>query len=146
LSVLKHLLTMSSLTYSFDKGAGEKALRNFHYSQAVIIPGTKIVKCAGQGGWDPEGNLDDSDLKGQVERAFNQVERVLQTVGLSGWEDVYSLRSYHLDIDASLPLVVEQMKSRMPNHSPIWTCIGVTKLADPKMLIELEVEAYDSRQ
>ncbi|WP_369334640.1 hypothetical protein [Streptomyces albidochromogenes] len=29
----------------------------------------------------------------------------------------------------------------MPNHMPTWTCVEVTKLGDPEMLVEIEVEA-----
>jgi enamine deaminase RidA (YjgF/YER057c/UK114 family) len=31
----------------------------------------------------------------------------------------------------------------MPNHQPIWTCVGVTKLAEEDMKVEIEVVAHD---
>jgi enamine deaminase RidA (YjgF/YER057c/UK114 family) len=31
----------------------------------------------------------------------------------------------------------------MPDHAPLWTEIGVTKLGAPGMNVEIEVSAYD---
>lgn len=31
----------------------------------------------------------------------------------------------------------------MPNHQPIWTSVGVTRLAEDDMRVEIEVSAYD---
>ena len=132
---------MSSLQYNNEEGYGEACGPLFHYSQSVTIG--NIVKISGQGGWTFDGsiNLDGEDIKGQVNRAFDNVERVLQAAGLKGWEDVYSVRSYHADLDGTLQMTVDNFKARMPNHKPIWTCVGVKKLAFPGMAIEIEVEA-----
>ncbi|KAF4546197.1 Het domain protein [Lasiodiplodia theobromae] len=112
-----------------------------HYSQAVVLG--NIVKCSGQGGWDKTGALDANDIPRQVELAFENVDRVLQAAGLRGWEDVYSVRSYHVvDIGLSYDKTVEMLKKRIPGHRPIWTAIAVPALAFPQMKIEIEVEAY----
>jgi enamine deaminase RidA (YjgF/YER057c/UK114 family) len=100
------------------------------------------VKYPGQGGWDETRKLDPNDIEGQVDLAFKNVDKVLQAVGLRGWEDVYSIRSYHVDIGTSFNIVVEKLRQRLPGHRPIWTSIGVTRLAFQEMLIEIEVEAY----
>lgn len=91
------------------------------------------------------GELDDSDVKKQVDLAFENVDRVLQAAGLKGWEDVYLFRSYHFDMDTSYHYVVEKLRARIPGHRPVWTAISVPRLAFPEMLIEIEVEAFDSR-
>ncbi|GME23600.1 Endoribonuclease L-PSP/chorismate mutase-like protein [Neofusicoccum parvum] len=132
---------MSSLKYYNEEGAGQKHSDLCHYSQAVVMP-HGIVKCSGQGGWDTTGKLDPNDIQGQVELAFQNVDRVLQTVGLRGWEDVYSIRSYHMDMEGSFDKMVELLKKRIPGHRPVWTCIGVPKLAFPDMRVEIEVEAF----
>lgn len=80
-----------------------------------------IMKCAGQGGWTNAGDLDANDVKGQVNLAFENVGRVLRASGLLGWEDVYSVRSHHVDMGSSYNFVVEKLKQRIPNHHPIWT-------------------------
>ena len=130
---------MSSLTYINEQGAGQKHSDLCHYSQAVILG--NIVKCSGQGGWTETGDLDANDICGQVELAFQNVDKVLHATGLRGWEDVYSIRSYHVDIDASYDNFVTTLRERIPGHRPIWTAIAVPRLAFPAMKIEIEVEA-----
>ncbi|KAM0415771.1 hypothetical protein ACHAPT_013276 [Fusarium lateritium] len=130
---------MSHLKYYNEEGAGQIHSDKFHYSQAVVIG--NIVKCSGQEGWDSTAKVDADDTKGQIDLAFENVDRVLQTVGLRGWEDVYLIRTYHVDMDASYELLVEKLKKRIPDHRPVWTAIAVPKLAFPPMRIEIEVEA-----
>jgi hypothetical protein len=31
----------------------------------------------------------------------------------------------------------------MPNHQPLWTCLGVARLGEEKMWVEIEVVAHD---
>ncbi|KAI5235188.1 YjgF-like protein [Aureobasidium subglaciale] len=135
---------MSSLQYFNEKGAGQDHSDHYHYSQCVIIGDT--VKCAGQGGWDNDGNLDSEDWKGQIDNAFDNVDRVLQAAGLRGWQDVYLVRSYQLDIANHIDYLVGKLKERMPEHRPIWTALSVPKLALPGMTVEIEVEAYCGKQ
>lgn len=130
---------MSSLSYINEKGAGQKHSDLCHYSQAVVLG--NIVKCSGQGGWDQTGALDVDNIPGQVDLAFQNVDRVLQAAGLRGWEDVYSIRSYHVNIDSSFDLTAKKLKERIPDHRPIWTAIAVPQLAFSAMRIEIEVEA-----
>ncbi|OOF91494.1 hypothetical protein ASPCADRAFT_9422 [Aspergillus carbonarius ITEM 5010] len=134
---------MSTLTYINESGAGQKHSDLCHYSQAVVLG--DIIKCSGQGGWTETGELDSDDIQRQVDLAFKNVDRVLQACGLRGWEDVYAVRSYHVDMDSSYDIVVEKLKKRIPGHRPIWTALAVPKLAFPPMLIEIEVEAYHKR-
>ncbi|KAG9253527.1 Endoribonuclease L-PSP/chorismate mutase-like protein [Emericellopsis atlantica] len=129
---------MSNEQYFNDAGAGQKHSDLCHYSQAVVFG--DVAKCSGQGGWDTTGNVDADDVAGQVELAFENVDRVLQAAGFRGWEDVYLMRTYHVDIGTSFDLTVKKLKSRIP-HRPVWTAIGVPRLAFPPMQIEIEVEA-----
>ncbi|KAI8210360.1 RutC family protein [Colletotrichum sp. SAR 10_76] len=132
---------MASLKFNNPPGAAQKHSDLGHYSQSVDL-GNGIIKCSGQGGWDPEhGTLDANDSKKQVALAMENVDIVLKAAGLRGWEDVYSLRSYHCDIRTSWEQTAEALKKRIPNHRPIWTAVAVPHLAFPAMLIELEVEA-----
>ena len=77
---------MSSQKYVNYEGAGQQLSDMGHYSQAVVIG--NIVKCAGQGGWDKEGSLEQYDARAQIDNAFDNVDRVLRAAGLRGWEDV----------------------------------------------------------
>ncbi|KAK5737918.1 hypothetical protein LTR17_006358 [Elasticomyces elasticus] len=130
---------MSALQYINEEGAGQKHSDACHYSQCVILG--NIVKCSGQGGWDTEGNLDVNDWKGQIDLAFENVDRVLRAAGLRGWEDVYSIRSYQTNIENHFQYFVDKLKSRIPGHRPIWTALSVPRLAFGTMLVEIEVEA-----
>ncbi|POS70935.1 endoribonuclease L-psp family protein [Diaporthe helianthi] len=134
---------MSSLKYYNDRGAGQRLSDICHFSQAVVIGDT--VKCSGQGGWTIGGEVDPYDIRGQVNLAFDNVDRVLQAAGLRGWEDVYSVRSYHVGMDSSYNYVSAKLRKRIPGHRPIWTALAVPRLAFPEMMIELEVEAWDRK-
>ena len=38
--------------------------------------------------------------------------------------------------------MIRNMKEYMPNHQPIWTALGIEKLAFPDMKVEIEVSAH----
>lgn len=61
---------------------------------------------------------------------------MLEAVGLD-WSNVAHVNSYHTPepngfILAVIAEVVRQFGARMPNHKPVWTCLGVACLGDPK--------------
>ncbi|KAJ5122133.1 uncharacterized protein N7443_002236 [Penicillium atrosanguineum] len=114
---------MSSLTYTTDPtGPGQQASETYHYSQSVILP-SGIVKS-------------------QIDLAFANVDRVLQSHGLRGWEDVYLWRSYAVGMDEAMQYLVPKIRERVPAHRPVWTALSVPRLGLEKMLIEIEVEAF----
>ncbi|GAA5869206.1 hypothetical protein JCM3774_003980 [Rhodotorula dairenensis] len=130
---------MSDLKFINGPGAGEKFSDLGHYSQAVWIG--NVLKCSGQGGWDDQGSLEQLDWKAQIDQAFANIDGLLKAAGLRGWEDVYSLRSYQVDMGDRWQYVAEKLATRIPDHRPIWTALGVSRLAFPNMMVELEVEA-----
>lgn len=133
---------MSQLKYFNYSGVGTNNNKNYSYSQAVRVGNT--IKCSGQGGWDNKGNIDPKDLRTQIDLAFRNVEKNLKDAGATGWADVYSVRSYHISLTDSFDLMVEHFRQWMPNHQPTWTCVGVTELGIPGMIVEIEVEAVIS--
>jgi len=42
----------------------------------------------------------------------------------------------------ALQAMVQNFKKYMPDHAPVWTCVGVANLALPQMRIEVEVVAH----
>ena len=48
--------------------------------------------------------------------------------------------------DESLAIASGLFKKWMPDHKPIWTAIGVAKLAEEEMRIEIEVVAFDPKE
>lgn len=83
---------MASLKYGNDSGFGTTLSDRNHYSQFVHLP-NGITKLSGQGGWTTEGAIDAEDWKGQIDKAFDNVEIVLKAAGLTGWQDVSYLRA-----------------------------------------------------
>jgi enamine deaminase RidA (YjgF/YER057c/UK114 family) len=140
---------MSSLSYINPPGPGEKASDTYHYSQSVALP-SGIIKVSGQGGWDISQSIPPntsrilsipSDMESQINLAFANVDRVLQSHGLRGWEDVYLWRSYAVGMDEAMKYLVPKLKERIPAHRPVWTALSVPRLGLEEMLIEIEVEA-----
>ncbi|KAK9323706.1 Endoribonuclease L-PSP/chorismate mutase-like protein [Lipomyces orientalis] len=133
---------MSHLTYYNYKGFGNRQREKFWYSQAVRI-GDRI-ECAGQGGWNPETGVFYKEINAQIDQAFANVELALITAGGKGWEQVFRVNSYHVPINnEALEAMVRNFKRYMPNHQPIWTCVGVTRLGEDDMRVEIEVVAHD---
>lgn len=59
---------------------------------------------------------------------------------------VFRVNSYHVILDDKvMEHMVKCMKKWTPDHAPIWTCVGVTKLAFDDMKVEIEVVAYDPK-
>lgn len=129
---------MSNLQYSNYEGT-EANSESFHYSQAVKVG--NIVKTSGQGGWDATGAIN-PDLKTQVAAAFDNVEKALKSMDSRlSWQNVFAVRTYHLNMDETFEIMTDNFKRVIPGHRPIWTCVQIGKLGIEGMAIEIEVEA-----
>ena len=52
------------------------------------------------------------------------------------------VNSYHVGLDEETNRVMtEQFRHYMPDQAPVWTCLGVAALGDPKMRVEIRVTA-----
>jgi enamine deaminase RidA (YjgF/YER057c/UK114 family) len=80
-----------------------------------IMVSSAIVKFSGQGGWDETGKLEVNNLEHHVDLAFKNVDRVLQAAALRGWEVVYSVRSYHVDMSTSFNRAGWETSSQVTN-------------------------------
>ncbi|GAQ46528.1 hypothetical protein AtubIFM55763_000916 [Aspergillus tubingensis] len=135
---------MSHLTYYNYEGVGKRNQQKFKYSQAVRI-GDRI-ECSGQGGWDPNTGEFYKEINEQIDQAFKNVELNLKNAGGKGWEQVFRVNSYHVPINnEALDAMVRNFKKYMPNHEPLWTCVGVTRLGEDDMRVEIEVVAHDPK-
>jgi enamine deaminase RidA (YjgF/YER057c/UK114 family) len=127
-------------------GWGAKNLREYGYSMVMEIDGR--VELSGQGGWDPE-TLEFSTghpIEAEIEQAFDNVAFMLSAVGLD-WSHVAQVNSYHVPepdgrITAATAEMARQFKLRTPDQPPIWTCLGVVALGDPRMRVEIRVTAF----
>ncbi|OAQ60567.1 L-PSP endoribonuclease family protein [Pochonia chlamydosporia 170] len=133
---------MSHLKYFAYEKFGTRQRELYRYSQAVRV-GDRI-ELAGQGGWDPDTGVIDEDLIAQIDLAFSNVDRALKDAGGKGWEQVFRVNSYHTTLNHEvLGAMVRNVEKWMPNHQPIWTCVGVNRLAEEDMRVEIEVSAHD---
>ncbi|KIW31225.1 uncharacterized protein PV07_02890 [Cladophialophora immunda] len=133
---------MSSLQYYAYKGVGQQNKEKYRYSQAVRV-GDRI-ECAGQGGWHPETGVINTEINAQIDQAFANVDLNLKDAGGKGWSQVFRVNSYHVPLnDEALGAMVRNFAKWMPDHQPIWTCVGVTRLGMDDMRVEIEVVALD---
>ncbi|KAF3396034.1 hypothetical protein F1880_007197 [Penicillium rolfsii] len=125
---------MAHLNFYNYEGVGEKYNQEYGYSQAVRI-GDRI-ECSGQGGWDPKSGDIPQDINAEIDRAFENIELNLKNAGGKGWEQVFRVNSYHIPLDdEALGAMIRNFKKWMPGHQPIWTCVGVPKLARGDMKV-----------
>ncbi|KAK1595547.1 endoribonuclease L-PSP [Colletotrichum navitas] len=123
----------------FNYPGTEINAEQYHYSQAVKLG--NIVRTSGQGGWDEKGGIT-SDIEKQIELAFDNILKSLKAVDSDlSLDNIYAIRSYHTDMDASFNIMTAQFKKLFPNHRPIWTCVQIGKLALEDMKVEIEAEA-----
>lgn len=151
---------MSHLKYYAYEGQGAEKLQKFSYSQAVRI--SDRIECSGQGkqhtclilplshltrnsgGWHPITGEFEKEINEQIDLAFANVERCLKDAGGKGWSQVYRVNSYHVPLNnEALEAMVRNFRAYMPDHQPIWTCIGVPRLGEDDMRVEIEVVAHD---
>ncbi|THX16347.1 hypothetical protein D6D17_02794 [Aureobasidium pullulans] len=97
-----------------------------------------------QGGWNPETGEFYKEINAQIDQAFDNCELNLRHAGGQGWSQVVRVNSYHVPINnEALDAMVRNFKKWMPNHQPIWTCVGVPRLGEDDMRVEIEVVAVD---
>ncbi len=116
---------------------------SFHFSHAVEAPaGSRVVYLAGQTSVDPDGRpLYAGDMAAQLERAFENLEFVLEQAGLS-LENLVRLNYYVTDMAAyASARGVVAAKLGALTVKPSGCLLGVTCLAQPELMIEIEATA-----
>lgn len=115
----------------------------FGYNQAELLEGHgRRLVCAGQSAMDAEGKPQHlGDMAGQVALALDNLEGVLRAGGM-GLKDISRLRISAIDVRALMPHygLIAQRLGKAGAQPPI-TLVGVTQLAIPELMVELEVDA-----
>lgn len=113
------------------------------YNQAEIIEGpSRQLICAGQTSVDAEGNPQHlGDMRGQVSLALDNLEAVLAGADM-GLGNIIRLGVYATDVDEALKnFDLFGMRFGPIQCAPPITLLGVTRLAIPGLLFEIEATA-----
>jgi len=107
------------------------------YAPAVKVGST--VYCAGQ-----VGRTDDleviADPRQQFLRAWENLRTVLAAAGCT-FDDVVDMTTYHVDMQQHMAVFRSVKDSVFPRGTCAWTCIGVSELARPGLLVEIKCVA-----
>jgi enamine deaminase RidA (YjgF/YER057c/UK114 family) len=104
------------------------------YAPAVRVGDT--LYCAGQVGRTPDLQVI-LDPEQQFICAWESLRQVLAAGGCT-FEDVVDMTTYHVDL-AKHMAVFREVKNRLfPRGLCAWTCIGVSELANPGLLVEIK--------
>jgi enamine deaminase RidA (YjgF/YER057c/UK114 family) len=113
------------------------------FSQVVIATGRKLVFISGQTAWDPRKNIvgGDSVLE-QTRQTFRNLEMAMEAAG-GTLKDIVALRIYVVDYQAESGTAVGTALREFfsPENPLASTWIGVSALAVPEFLIEIEATA-----
>ena len=115
----------------------------FSFSHGVETRGAeRIFFCAGQTSVDPDGRvLHPGDMAAQLNQAFDNLETVLAQAGLT-MANVVRLNYYVTDMEA-FHSARETLTARLAPLAvkPSGILLGITRLAQPELLIEIEATA-----
>ncbi len=110
-----------------------------HYVHAMSVPaGCRILSLSGQVGTLPDGTIPDG-VEAQTEAAWNNVVKCLEANGM-GIENVVKVVQYVTDPrwrDAHMAIRDRFLGA----HKPTSTLLFVSGLAQPEMLVEVDVWA-----
>ena len=110
------------------------------FSHIAIAEGTRVVHFAGQLGLEKDFSLASEGLRGQTVKAMRNVEIAIRAAGV-GWDDIVRRTIYTLH-----PTEYEVITSAIDEVTggadhPAQTIVGITGLAVPGCLIEIECTA-----
>lgn len=107
-----------------------------------VTGGQRVLYCAGQVSVDAEGKtIHAGDFRGQMNRVLDNIEQVLKMAGY-GISDIVRVNIYTTDLDgfaANRDLLLKRFVAAGGRYAS--TLLGVSKLARPDLLIEIEATA-----
>ena len=115
----------------------------YGFSQGIeVTNASRVLYCAGQASVDENGKpVHAGDMRKQIEQAFRNLDAVLKASGFS-LANVVRLNYYTTDVDAFLAAGdVVGGRLAATASQPSGTLLGVTKLAFPGLMIEIEATA-----
>ncbi len=123
-------VAVNPVTWSLEMG----------FNQGEVVSGeTRTLYISGQTAMSEEGRPEhEGDMSAQLTLAINNLEAVLASAGMS-LANLVRLNVYTTDVDGLFPHY-GQLAGRLAaaGVSPTTTMLGVTRLAIPGQLVELE--------
>jgi enamine deaminase RidA (YjgF/YER057c/UK114 family) len=113
------------------------------YSHVVAAHGGRIVFIAGQVAFNAKGEVvGKGDLRAQTAQVLDNLRLALESVHAS-FDDVVKINTYVVRLNAESLAAIREVRSRyfVPPDLPASTLVGVTALANPDLLIEIEAVA-----
>jgi enamine deaminase RidA (YjgF/YER057c/UK114 family) len=113
------------------------------YVQANDVSGAqRTIFLSGQGSVDAEGApVHPGDMEAQLNQTLDNLETVLREAG-AGLSDVVRLNIYTTDVDGFFEAYgAAAGRLAQAGCRPASTLLGVTRLAYPEMLVEIEATA-----
>ena len=112
------------------------------FSQIVVASGEKTAFISGQTAWDAQKRIVGGvSLLEQARQALRNVQAAIEAAG-GTLKDVVALRIYIVNYRAeSAEAVGNALREIFPENPPASTWIGVSALAVPEFLIEIEATA-----
>lgn len=107
------------------------------YIPALSIAG--FVFCAGQVGRDDDLNVV-HDPEAQFVAAWQNLATVLLEAGCT-FNDVVDLTTYHVAMREHMAAFRSVKDTLFPRATCPWTCVGVSELATPGLLVEIKCTA-----
>ena len=114
------------------------------YTHVVSVAApVKLVYVSGQVSFAPDGSIiGKGDIRAQSEQVFSNVTNALKAAG-AAWSDVIKLNAYMVDMAADNVAAYREVRARFlkPGQLPASTLVGVTRLVEEELLLEVEVIA-----
>ena len=111
------------------------------YSQITTCDPGKLIYLSGQVAWTKESTSAPADLGAQAAIAFDNVKKALAAVDATS-DNVTTMRIYVVNMSPeNMEAIGPAMVGFFGGLAPCVTAIGVTSLAAPDLLIEVEVTA-----
>lgn len=114
------------------------------YTHVVAVEGAKkLVYVSGQVSWGPDGEVvGRGDMRAQAEQVFANLTGALRAAG-AGWPDVVKMTGFMVGMNADNVAAYREARNRhvKPAELPASTLVGLERLVDPDLVLEVEVVA-----
>ncbi|MGY1640387.1 RidA family protein [Geodermatophilus sp. SYSU D00703] len=117
----------------------------FGFDQAALVEGARrVLVCSGQAAVSADGvPQHPGDLAAQVDLTLDNIEAVLRDGGMT-LAHVLRINVFTTDVDGMMgawPAIAERFAAA--GTRPTSTLVGVTRLAFPELMVEIEATAVD---